>query len=487
MKKNHLFTLVGFLTLMICSNITVKAAAFPDVPADHPYKEGITYVQTNNIVSGYPDGTFKPEATINRAEFTKILVSAQFTSKTIDECISLNAPKDSGTVFFPDIPKDTWYAKYICVANIHKIISGHPDGTFKPADAINFAESAKILSNAFGYPVTHDAVWYKPFVNNLAAKNAIPTTITAFNDQVNRGEMAEMVYRLKASLTTKPSLDYETLNTMMTVKVSFTTSQNNTNVVSCEKTEQVSRIIPYTSMPATAALAQLFKGPTSEEHLRGMQDFWITQATSDNLKSVIIKNGIAYLDWKDIREVIPNASTSCGSASFLEPIEATLKQFPTVTKVIHSINGDSKVFYDWMQIGCTPENNNCNSTPYKVSELPSSCVDQTDGLPVITSISRSEARVGDTLDIHGCNFSGFEGDLHAWIENSEGVKGILYSESGSTSKLLHVRLNTPLCQTDNSYSGLPCDKKLSVVPGKYELFVTPWGRVSNMADIVIME
>lgn len=85
-------------------------------------------------------------------------------------------------------------------------------------------------------------------------------------------------------------------------------------------------------------------GPTAQEKLDGLLNYWITKDTASNLKRVFIKNGVAYLDWKDIRQLIPGASSSCGSASFLMPIEATLKQFPGVTKVIHAIEGKPAVF-----------------------------------------------------------------------------------------------------------------------------------------------
>lgn len=101
-------------------------------------------------------------------------------------------------------------------------------------------------------------------------------------------------------------------------------------------------------------------------------------------------------------------------------------------------------------------------------------------LPVITSLSRYSGPIGTKIEIHGCNFSGFEGDLNAWIENNnQGVRGILYGEAGSTSKLIKVTLTSPLCQKDNSYSGLPCDAWLTLTPGVYEIYTTPLGEKSN--------
>ncbi len=120
-----------------------------------------------------------------------------------------------------------------------------------------------------------------------------------------------------------------------------------------------------------------------------------------------------------------------------------------------------------------------------VIETPITCQDESEGVPVITSISSTSSSVGTKLEIKGCNFSGFEGDKYAWIKNSNGVSGLLRGESGSTSKLIKVNLSSPLCQKDTSYSGLPCDSWLTLTPGMYKIYVYPWGQKSNEVDFTI--
>jgi len=211
MKKINLLQIVLITFFVFLIGNIVNAASFNDVPASHINSDAIEYVKTNGIVEGYPNGDFKPDSTINRAEFTKIIVGAKFDSATIDSCISKNIQQSWTYVFFPDVPKDAWFAKYICVAKINNIVAGYPDGNFKPANDINFAEASKIIVNTFGYTVGTDSVWYKPFVDKLGESKAIPTTITDFNKNITRGEMAEIIYRLKANVTTKESLTYQTI------------------------------------------------------------------------------------------------------------------------------------------------------------------------------------------------------------------------------------------------------------------------------------
>lgn len=125
--------------------------------------------------------------------------------------------------------------------------------------------------------------------------------------------------------------------------------------------------------------------------------------------------------------------------------------------------------------------NAVNATPdYKVS-----CVDELEGTPVITSISTNSGTVDTKIVIKGCNLSGFEWDKNVWIENNQGIKWIIYSETWSTSNLLNITLKSQLCQSDTSYSGLACDSWLTLVPGDYKIYVNPWWKQSNIIDFTV--
>ncbi|MFC1615680.1 S-layer homology domain-containing protein [Patescibacteria group bacterium] len=170
---------------------------FPDVPEDHPNLDAISYVKDEGIVQGYPDGNYGPDLPINRAEFTKIIIKSVYTEEDINNCTSeLN---------FPDVQITDWFHDFICVAGNEQIINGYPDGTFKPADNINFVEAAKIIVNAFGYSYGASNYWYIPYVEVLIEKNAIPMSIDNLDKKITRGEMAEIIYRLKMEITGKAS------------------------------------------------------------------------------------------------------------------------------------------------------------------------------------------------------------------------------------------------------------------------------------------
>ena len=193
---------------------------FNDVFSDSPYFTALTYLKDNGIVSGYPDGTFKPDNEVNRAELAKIIVGAFFTSDDITNCMAHYASQSATTVdLFTDVSVNflsaygppAWYLDYVCIGKLHGFIAGYPDGSFKPAQDINFVEAAKIIVGGIGAEIHASDPWYKTYVDELAANGAIPKTITTFDQKITRGEMAEIIYRMKAGVKNLPSQAYSDL------------------------------------------------------------------------------------------------------------------------------------------------------------------------------------------------------------------------------------------------------------------------------------
>ncbi len=187
---------------------------FSDVPASHANYEAVEYLRQNKVLRGYLDGTFVPDRRISRAEFVK-LVTNPFVLDTarMTECLQRDYPDTSVSVF-KDVPRDTWYINELCHARAMRIVDGYPDGNFRPNAYINVAEAAKILSNVFRYEIAKEdqgELWYKPYVEYLAKLNAIPTSVKTLSQPLKRGEMAEMLYRLKANRTDKAGQPYSNM------------------------------------------------------------------------------------------------------------------------------------------------------------------------------------------------------------------------------------------------------------------------------------
>ena len=108
-----------------------KTNRYSDVAAGTWYNTAISTMTRAGIVDGYPDGTFRPDAPITRAEMSKI--------------ISLFAALDKKTDRFSDIAGH-WAEKYIKLAAGNGWIEGYPDGTFLPQRNITRAETATMIN-----------------------------------------------------------------------------------------------------------------------------------------------------------------------------------------------------------------------------------------------------------------------------------------------------------------------------------------------------
>lgn len=238
------------LTLFL-SFLVSQASAFSDVPTTHVDAEGVQYVESQGIVSGYADGTFRPDTGINRAEFTKIVIGAISTEEERAVCASRKA------ILFSDTPSTEWYYPYVCVAKDRGVIRGYPDGSFRPANDIAFVEGAKILSNAFSLQANADSsIWYEPFVRALAARYAIPLEISTASQFLTRGQMAEMVFRLHAQNVSKPSRTFEELTGQTSPSSSSRVSSSKSSPGASSAAARTS--LPYT-FPMTASWADDWK------------------------------------------------------------------------------------------------------------------------------------------------------------------------------------------------------------------------------------
>lgn len=112
------------------------SAAFTDVLNDHFYYEAITIAAENGIVNGYPDNVFRPHHDVKRAE----------ASVMIDNTYPIQ--RGPNALGFSDATPVKWALESILNLSSQGIISGYPDGLFKPNASINRAEFAVILAAA---------------------------------------------------------------------------------------------------------------------------------------------------------------------------------------------------------------------------------------------------------------------------------------------------------------------------------------------------
>lgn len=189
-----------FFAVLLIFSLPAVAGSFPDVPSDHQNYHAIEFLDKNEIVGGYKDGTFKPDKFVNRAEAAKIIVGA------FDIAFDGNYE-----VLFPDVPSSEWYFPYVMGGREAGIISGHSNGTFKPTDTVNLAETlkmmllaakielpAEILTDVFDdVPKT---AWYAKHALYARDKNIVLSDKNGHlnaNQPMTRAKFAEVIYRMK--------------------------------------------------------------------------------------------------------------------------------------------------------------------------------------------------------------------------------------------------------------------------------------------------
>ena len=108
--------------------------SYTDVKAGDWFNNAVSTLSRMGILGGYADGTFRPNASITRAEFAKIAVSF-FKYKDI-----------AAENIFADVAPGSWYESFIAAAAEIGLIEGYEDGTFRPNSSITRAEACTIIN-----------------------------------------------------------------------------------------------------------------------------------------------------------------------------------------------------------------------------------------------------------------------------------------------------------------------------------------------------
>lgn len=171
-------------------------AAFLEDTVGHKNQAAIQYLYENGVIAGYPDGLFRPNNTVNRAELLKILVAGKGITPSAQEFKNC----------FPDV-KEEWFAPYICYAKTQKWVEGYPDGTFQPAKTVNKVEAMKMFVNSQGYAVPQavseklfedadSGAWYARYLKVAKDRNLLEETVRfGTADDMTRAGISENIYR----------------------------------------------------------------------------------------------------------------------------------------------------------------------------------------------------------------------------------------------------------------------------------------------------
>lgn len=176
-------------------------SGFMDVPDSHPNYAAIMDLKVRGVVSGYPDGTFRPNQAVNRVEALKIILNAA----------KIGSTTSTAKAIFSDVDATQWYMPYLRKAVELKIVAGYSDGTFKPLQTVNLAENLKMLLNAEKIDLNKLVVgadpfvdvmkndWFASYVQYAKDKKLIDSDLMnkVYPAQgMTRAKLAELAYRL---------------------------------------------------------------------------------------------------------------------------------------------------------------------------------------------------------------------------------------------------------------------------------------------------
>ncbi len=154
-----------FLTAICITAFAIPAFAYPDVSPNHWAAKEIEILTQQGVIVGYPDGTFRPDEYVTRAEFASMAIKALGQEHTVV----------AQPVNFTDIDPSFWAYDAIQKALYFDLISCPPSGQpFRPEDSVSRGESISVAVNA----LTTEQISYVKAKEVLSHKyldsNAIP-------------------------------------------------------------------------------------------------------------------------------------------------------------------------------------------------------------------------------------------------------------------------------------------------------------------------
>jgi len=199
--KTHRFYQIAMASALATSAIVIApsahaASVFPDINASTEEGKAIINLAERGIISGYPDGTFKPANPITRTQAAKILAGILKL-----DTVHVKNPN------FKDVkPGDENYGAIAALANAG-IISGS-NGYFNPTKNITRGQMSKMIVKGFNLTITNDidipfndvkaGSEFEPYIKTLFANSITKgTTPTTFGPQSNvkRSQLASFVVR----------------------------------------------------------------------------------------------------------------------------------------------------------------------------------------------------------------------------------------------------------------------------------------------------
>jgi hypothetical protein len=154
-----------------------QAAGFSDVSSSNPYRVQIETLAQLGIIEGYADGTFRPNASVTRAQFAKMVILAmRLAVSEADVCSFVDVKKTTDGVLYPD--------HYVAAAAREGIVTGYPGSSgplFKPDAPITLAQLVTMGTRATIRPLYVPPDSYKSAWGNFDASHGVIARVAQYN------------------------------------------------------------------------------------------------------------------------------------------------------------------------------------------------------------------------------------------------------------------------------------------------------------------
>ncbi len=177
--------------VMAITMIPATAFQFPDVPTNHWAASQIDILSDQGVIVGYPDGTFKPDDNVTRAEFASMAIKALGQEHT----------KVAQPVNFTDITPAYWAYDAIQKALFFDLISSDTSSIFRPDDNVSRAEATTVSVNA----LTTQEISPAKAIEVLSKYSDINSIPKDFLIPAGKSEILNMI--VVAPGNTKPALE----------------------------------------------------------------------------------------------------------------------------------------------------------------------------------------------------------------------------------------------------------------------------------------
>ena len=169
----------------LVQSLQTQVALFPDLRTNQWYSDSIQYIFDRGVVTGFPDGTYRPAATITRADAMTMIGRA------------IGMKTDASKHYFGDVKTGSYAAGYINKAYELGYIKGMPNGSFQPEAPIKRGDMAVIMKRVFELTSSGNS----SFSDVDASKYYAEAIQAAFESGIVQGYDTDNTFRPEASIT----------------------------------------------------------------------------------------------------------------------------------------------------------------------------------------------------------------------------------------------------------------------------------------------